>query len=462
MSDAPTPNHDPELQAFLERFRLASPTRIDDIAESVVASSRAPDARATTGLELLVQWYDHPISITFDPTGRCNVVCEMCDFHRVRSEKGWKLRQMPELAPEVLRARLVEQTPMRQVIFSGGGAETFVHKRWPELISAARTRAEEISVITNGTVITEKVREQIIELQIEVIRVSLHGATAETAMGIMRGSQFEDVKANLAALVRLRDERGVRYPRLHISFVGMKKNIDEFPDFVKLAADLGADSVTLSSMMERDADGMEHTRGQSLVHQPERLREIWRAAQTNAIKYGISLLANEPYKNLVEGDDDVLDDEPHSSVAPGETKFCLFPFEKPFVGLNGSVGLCCSSTGRNVEMGNADHSSFGVVWHGESYTALRRAMITGENLPGFCSHCPRAPNVHPKTMEMHVALLHSRSTGGTAGSLIALRNAAHYRRYRRELAALNISPIGVKSVVKSIVYRWLGLGGRHA
>jgi hypothetical protein len=91
------------------------------------------------------------------------------------------------------------------------------------------------------------------ELQIEVIRVSLHGATAETAMGIMQGSRFEDVKANLSALVRLREERGVRYPRLQIAFVGMKKNIDEFPDFVKLAADLGADSVTLSSMMERCA-----------------------------------------------------------------------------------------------------------------------------------------------------------------------------------------------------------------
>ena len=90
-------------------------------------------------------------------------------------------------------------------------------------------------------------------MQIGVIRVSLHGATAETAMGIMQGSRFEDVKANLSALVRLREERGVRYPRLHIAFVGMKKNIDEFPDFVKLAADLGADSVTLSSMMERDA-----------------------------------------------------------------------------------------------------------------------------------------------------------------------------------------------------------------
>ena len=61
-------------------------------------------------------------------------------------------------------------------------------------------------------------------------------------------------------------------------------------------------------------------------------------------------------------------------------------------------------------------------------------------------------------MEIHVALLHSRSTGRIAGFLIALRNAIHYRRYRVELSLLNISPIGVKSAAKSIVRRWLGLG----
>lgn len=467
MSEPSSPRLDPELQEFLERFRLARPTQVDDLAASSAASIAEPRTRGSGkgGIEPLVEWDHYPINVTFDPTGRCNVVCEMCDFQRVRSDKGWKLRQMPELDPEVLRARLRKHVPMRQVMFSGGGAELFVHKRWPELVEAARDSAREIAVITNGTAITEKVRERIVDLQIEVIRVSLHGATAKTAMEIMRGSRFEGVKENLRELVRLRDERGMRYPRLHLSFVGMKKNIDEFPDFVELATELGADSVTLSSLMERMAAGMEHTRGQSLVHDPQRLRDIWRAAAAVARKRGVSLLVNEPYRNLVEGvvdgvvvgDDDYFDDEPHSAVAEGETKLCMFPFEKPFVGLNGSVGLCCSTTGRDVEMGNADISSLREVWHGESYTALRRSLLTGENLPGFCAQCPRAPNVEPKTMEMHAALIHARATGRLAGIAIALRNVRHYRRYRRELLSLQTPPVRGISIAKSVVRRLLGL-----
>ena len=105
MSHHDDSRRDPELQDFLERFRLASPTQIDDLAGQVTASTPEPETaarRSRAGIEPLVDWLDYPPNITFDPTGRCNVVCEMCDFHKVRSEKGWKLRQMPELAPEVL------------------------------------------------------------------------------------------------------------------------------------------------------------------------------------------------------------------------------------------------------------------------------------------------------------------------------------------------------------------------
>ncbi len=448
---------DPELEDFLERFRL-SPRAT---ADAITAASDADGADiefASAVEERLSLWTDHPVSITFDPTGRCNVVCEMCDFHRVRSDQGWSVRAMPQLEPEVLERRLAGSTKVRQVIFSGGGAEFFTHPRWPELAKIARAHTSDILVITNGTPLVEKTRERLLESGIRVIRVSLHGATAETAEGIMRGARFEDVKANLAAVVALREARGASVPRLQISFVGMKKNIDEFPDFVDLAADLGADSVTLSSLIEREAAGMEHTVGQSLVHDAPRLREIWQQARTRAVVRGIDLQANEPYRNLVDGGCD-LDDEPHAPTAKGQTKLCLFPFEKPFVGINGSVGLCCSSTGRNVEMGNADVAGFDAVWGGSNYVGLRRALLRGEALPDFCRLCPRVPNVTPGTMQMHAALLLARTTGRPRDLLGALAIVRHYPTYRRETTALGVPRVALRSLVKAAA-RWV-LGGRQ-
>ena len=43
------------------------------------------------------------------------------------------------------------------------------------------------------------------------------------------------------------------------------------------------------------------------------------------------------------------------------------------------------------------------------------------------------------------------------GITIALRNLAHYRRYRRELAQLHMPHIRVMSIAKSVVRRLLGM-----
>ncbi len=448
---------DADLDHFLKRFRLSQPNETDAIAKFASATEAGDEAiHFSSALEeRLSRWEEHPISITFDPTGRCNVVCEMCDFHRVRSERGWTLRAMPQLEPDVLAQRLKAQTPLRQIVFSGGGAEFFTHPRWPELMEIAQAHTSDTLVITNGTTLIEKTRIRLVELGVRVIRVSLHGATADTATRIMRGSRFEDVKANLEALVALREARGSSFPRLQISFVGMKKNIDEFPDFVELAADLGADVVTLSSLIERAADEMEHTRGQSLADDPKRLRSIWTAARKRASARGISLQANEPYRNLVDGGSD-LDDEPHAPTQPGQTKLCLFPFEKPFVGINGSVGLCCSSTGRNVEMGNADVAGFASVWSGANYVGLRRTLLRGEGLPDFCARCPRIPNVAPSTLQVHVALLLARSTGRLRDAFGALSVARQYPHYRREMQAVGVPRIALRSLVKSVLQKLFG------
>jgi len=473
----PDESSDTELRDFLHRFRLAGPTNIEELAERALdtAAHEEPSSEASVARGVsraLIEWRGFPPNVTFDPTGRCNVVCEMCDFHRVRSERGWKLREMPELLPEVLRARLDEGFPVRDVTFSGGGAEFFVNKRWPELIEATKPHCREILIISNGTTLSEKVREQIVDQQIHSIRVSLHGATAETAMEIMKGSRFEDVKQNLRELVRLRDQRGLEFPRLHISFVGMRKNIHELPAFVRMVAQLGADSVMLSSMMERDAEGMEHTLGQSLTGDPATLRRVWQEARGVAESVGIELLINDPYRNLLCEEADTLgnarpavgadsDDEPHSPVGPGQTKLCLFPFDKPFVGLNGSVGLCCSSTGRDVEMGNADQSSLAGVWFGPNYRALRESILSGESLPDFCARCPRAPNVSPKTMELHAALTHMRSTGRLLGLWVALRNRHALPRYDRELAALSCRSVRLWEIVPAILRRTARAIGLH-
>lgn len=88
----------------------------------------------------------------------------------------------------------------------------------------------------------------------------------------------------------------------------------------------------------------------------------------------------------------------------GKTKYCLFPFTKPFLGANDIVKLCCAVHAGHVIMGNASENGFSSIWNGDGYVSLRRALLTGEGLPSYCLECERAPEVDPITMQMEVAL----------------------------------------------------------
>ena len=172
-------------------------------------------------------------------------------------------------------------------------------------------------------------------------------------------------------------------------------------------------------------------------------------------------MANDPYKSLLKIQDadniqPVAREEPHSPVSKGQTKLCMFPFDMPFVGINGNVGLCCSSTGRHVVMGNSDNPTFEAVWYGENYRKLRRNLLTGKNLPQFCSKCPRVPNVHPKTMLLHIALFHAMMSIGHKGLLIVLLNLHNYPRYKRQLQELSYDPVPFTKIMVLFFHKLKG------
>jgi MoaA/NifB/PqqE/SkfB family radical SAM enzyme len=74
--------------------------------------------------------------------------------------------------------------------------------------------------------------------------VSINAATRETFRTISGRDAFESVTEGLRLLVRLRRE--LRVPiEILVSFILMRRNINELNDFIRLAADLGVDGVRL-------------------------------------------------------------------------------------------------------------------------------------------------------------------------------------------------------------------------
>ena len=88
----------------------------------------------------------------------------------------------------------------------------------------------------------ERRLNDLISSKLKIVNVSLDAARPETYRKI-RGYSFETVIGNIRRLVEERKNRGNKYPLLYMNMTLMRSNIEELPEFIDLAVDLGAETV---------------------------------------------------------------------------------------------------------------------------------------------------------------------------------------------------------------------------
>jgi len=91
-------------------------------------------------------------------------------------------------------------------VFFGGFGEPLAHRRLVAMVGQAKALGSPVELITNGTLLTEAVSRRLIAAQLDVLWVSLDGATPESyAM-----SGWARVAASDRHVERFRDLRRTR------------------------------------------------------------------------------------------------------------------------------------------------------------------------------------------------------------------------------------------------------------
>jgi short-subunit dehydrogenase/MoaA/NifB/PqqE/SkfB family radical SAM enzyme len=215
----------------------------------------------------------------------CNLKCIMCPWQKTASELGRDAIMQPDIW-QAVRPHLPR---IQSVDFTGGG-EPLLQPNLVRWVHDAHTAGCETGILTNALLLDEIKAEALIEAGIDWICVSIDGATADMYNKIRRGSDFERVCRNVAALSRLRSGK---HPKLMINFVLMTINVDQLEQMVSLAAKLGADQLNFKQC---DVIRGRHGRGLGLfaskadkaIRQLEkRLKKVRRLAG----KYGIQTTA---------------------------------------------------------------------------------------------------------------------------------------------------------------------------
>ena len=187
-----------------------------------------------------------PVSLTIESTTYCNIKCVMCpqalaDFEQQHLDE----KLLEKLTTYIQAAKRSQLHGIGEVMVS----RTF----WSALdtITHTHTGTPFLSINTNALLLNEKNAARLLASKISELNVSFDATTADTYQKI-RGGDFNKLLNNVRGFMRAREAAGRHDLRVVMNMTLMRANIEELPDFIRMAKELGADEVQYWRMNDGD------------------------------------------------------------------------------------------------------------------------------------------------------------------------------------------------------------------
>jgi len=185
----------------------------------------------------------HLTKVYIEPTVACNLDCITC----FRNSWDQPIGRMTDETFERIFAGLRELSPTPSVYFGGIGEPLF-HPKTVEWIRRIKELDVKVELITNGTILNEKKAQQLIDVGLDVLWVSLDGATPESFADVRMGAELPVILENLRRLFKMRKGGHFPKPEIGVAFVAMKRNIDDLPKIIKMGHTFGAKYYSVSNV----------------------------------------------------------------------------------------------------------------------------------------------------------------------------------------------------------------------
>ena len=271
----------------------------------------------------------------------CNAACVFCPLgDKEIAQKVPKGRMTDELFEKIINE--LAANPPKQIIpcFTN---EPFLDVRLLARLKLIRERvpSARITVITNGSLLTENVCREMLEAGVpDLIDISFQGMDRAAYEQTMVRLDFDETRDRIVRFIKLQQEMGASLPEIRINMVR-------------------------TALIEPSID---------------HARQFWKRL---GVRVTVAPMENRGGTVVSEG------------LAEGMRPFweCRRPFNTLVIAFDGAVPLCCVDFTRQAVVGNVKDSTIQDVWNGERMMAIRRAFL-GTNsraeLPKMCKDCKRA------------------------------------------------------------------------
>jgi MoaA/NifB/PqqE/SkfB family radical SAM enzyme len=179
--------------------------------------------------------------VYIEPTNRCNLVCRTCMRNAWEEPQGVMAVETWDRVIESLKV-----LPSRPKVFFGGFGEPLLLPHIAEMVTQAKSVAGSVELITNGILLTEERSRELIKAGLDMLWVSLDGATPESYADVRLGAALPQVLENIRRIAIMRHETA-RQPEIGISFVAMRRNIADLPKLIRMGPRLGVSHFMVSN-----------------------------------------------------------------------------------------------------------------------------------------------------------------------------------------------------------------------
>jgi sulfatase maturation enzyme AslB (radical SAM superfamily) len=263
-----------------------------------------------------------PEIVQIESTNICNAKCVFCPRDEMHRKQGVMSRELFRKIVDECAALGITHVRMHNY------GEAFLDRYLTEKVQYAKEKGiQEVGIISNGSLITEKVARGMVEAGLDAINISIDAGGKEVFDATRIGLNYDKVIANVERLVRIRAELGRRRPKLILSFVRQNNSADE----------------------------------QAFI-------EHWRKV---ADKIHITELHN--WGGTLNRDSDV-------------NYPCYRPWLTFTVLWDGRVSLCCADFDGKTVLGDLNAQTIADVWNGDAYRAVRRQHLESGG-PDVCRAC---------------------------------------------------------------------------
>lgn len=300
----------------------------------------------------------YPRRLVLELTNACNMNCVMCGRTAAKF-KNTTFNMDTFYSLEPIMDVIEEVTLM-------GWGEPTMHPHFIDMLDVINKHSARKYFCTNGLNLP-KIKQSIFDFNVDVFAVSLDGAKAETNDQIRRGSKFDLITTELKDIVRIKKERGLKYPWINFVFCAMRQNLHELPDMVRLASKIGIEEVKIVYLTAFSQEMEQET----LWGETNEVRDVFGKSVEVAEELGIQI----KLPHLVG--EDIAGEKYH--------KDCFVAWRDFFVGSDGFVRPCMSTP---VKFFPYDiKKSFTEMWNHETFKRYRANVNFAVKMDDACKRC---------------------------------------------------------------------------